>query len=362
MYSFDALEFAGWMRARWSVIAISCGVAVLVAVISSLAQPSRYTATATLIIQPPGGNDPRAALAVSSVYLESLKIYERFALSDTLFLRAMDHVHIREGSSGSAESLKSQTLKVSKPSGVALLEISATRKDPREAQALVRYIAEQTVELNQSLIAQSSQDIAAAYSTQLNAARERMERALQAQTAFAASRPVESLENEVQGVLDLQYSLQRDLARARADLANASAGNKDDEFLAGQIASANARIIVLDTQIRELTGRLEKQGSQLEVRKAGRELLDIELRAARGAWESATNKLNDAFSSSQLRGERLQILDPGTVPQSPSSPNMRLNVLAAIIISFAGSLMYLAFRFTNTRLIHARAEFTHSLR
>lgn len=155
MYTFDALEFAIWMRARWAVIAISCGVAILLAVTFSLAQPSRYTATATVIIQSPGGNDPRAALGVSPVYRESLKSYERFALSDTLFLRAMEKVPIREGSSGSAESLKRQVLKVSRTAGVALLEISATLQNPREALALARYIAEQTAELNRSLIAQS---------------------------------------------------------------------------------------------------------------------------------------------------------------------------------------------------------------
>ena len=36
------------------------------------------------------GTDPRAAIAISQVYLESLKTYESFASSDTLFLQALE--------------------------------------------------------------------------------------------------------------------------------------------------------------------------------------------------------------------------------------------------------------------------------
>lgn len=346
MHSFDAVEFARWVRDRWAVPAVACAVAVLLAFAFNIAQPKRYTATASVLIQPPGGSDPRAALAVSPVYLESLKSYERFASSDTLFLRAVQTLHIGEASTTSADSLKRQALKVTKPAGVALLEISATLKAPKEAQALAFYVAQQTVEMNRTLIALGSQDALTEYRTQLAAAGERLDAAQKAQTAFAAAQPVESLENEVQEAFDLRYRLERDLSSARADA--------PDE---------PTRISVIESQIRELTGRLAKQGSQLEERKARREMLEADQRAARGAWETAGNRINEALSSSQIRGERLQIIDPGTVPQHPSSPNMILNLLAAGIIALAGSFLYLALRFTTRRMMDVTAdEFTRSLR
>ena len=76
---FDALEFVDYIRRRWLTIAIACGVALGIALIASLMLPKQYTATASILIQAPAGNDPRAATAVSPVYLESLKSFETLA-------------------------------------------------------------------------------------------------------------------------------------------------------------------------------------------------------------------------------------------------------------------------------------------
>src|SRR5437764_14035336 len=94
--AFDAVEFAGYVRARWRGILICCAAALLLSGVGSLFLPKRYTATASLLIEPPAGLDPRGATAVSPVYLESLKTFEHVASSDTLFLEALDHLHIRE--------------------------------------------------------------------------------------------------------------------------------------------------------------------------------------------------------------------------------------------------------------------------
>ena len=124
---FDPLHFAAYLRDRWPAVTISCGVAVCLAFAVSEVLPRKYTATASILIQPPGGNDPRAATQVSPIYLESLKSYERFASSDTLFVRAIDAVHARdEGGGGPVEAFKRRVLKVSKPASMAVLEIGVT--------------------------------------------------------------------------------------------------------------------------------------------------------------------------------------------------------------------------------------------
>ena len=93
--SFDAVDFALYLRSRWRVALIACATALAIAGTAAALLPRRYTATATLIIQPPASADPRAALAVSPVYLESLKTYLNFATSDTLFLRALNELGLR---------------------------------------------------------------------------------------------------------------------------------------------------------------------------------------------------------------------------------------------------------------------------
>ncbi|HMC60818.1 MAG TPA: hypothetical protein VKJ01_16630, partial [Candidatus Solibacter sp.] len=42
-----------------------------------------------------------------------------------------------------------------------------------------------------------------------------------------------------------------------------------------------------------------------------------------------------------FRGERLRLIDPGIVPERPSSPNIPLNVLAALFLGLVLPIVYL---------------------
>jgi len=365
---FDALDLVSYVRERWQVIAISCGVAVCLALGVSMALPRKYTATATILIQAPGGNDPRAATAVSPVYLESLKSYEHFASSDSLFARALDAAHARESTGGPIESLRRAVLKVSKPQGTALLEISATLRDPEKAQALARYVAEQTVELNRSLDVQSTTDLTNEFRTQFATAKARYESARQAHNAFAAAEPVEGLENEFQETADLKFRLERDLGDSRTELAGYAGQHpqspEDQEWVRRQAESTQAKIASLERQTRELAATLANKGPALEARRVRRDALVDNEKVALGAMETANTKLNDMLTSVGFHGERLQVIDRGMVPQRPSSPDTMLNVVAALLVSFIGSVVWLAFAFSRARLLSVRSEraYSHSLR
>ena len=82
MQSPDAFRYFGYLRLRWRFVAASCLTAIVVATAVSLLLPREYTATARILIESPAGADPRSAVAVSPIYLESLKTYEHFAGSD----------------------------------------------------------------------------------------------------------------------------------------------------------------------------------------------------------------------------------------------------------------------------------------
>jgi uncharacterized protein involved in exopolysaccharide biosynthesis len=73
------------------------------------------------------------------------------------------------------------------------------------------------------------------------------------------------------------------------------------------------------------------------------------LRAARGEYEAANTKLNDIRASAMFRGERLQVIDPGIVPRKPSSPNLLLNITAALLIALVVSVLYLSVQFSSAR-------------
>jgi succinoglycan biosynthesis transport protein ExoP len=148
----EAYRFISYMVSRWRLVAGSCLTAVVLATTVSLILPRQYTATARILIEPPAGADPRSTLAVSQIYLESLKTYEYFANSDSLFQKAANRFQLRAlAGAKPIESLKKQVLKIGIVRNTRILEIGATVPDARRAQSLAQYIAAETVGLNGSL-------------------------------------------------------------------------------------------------------------------------------------------------------------------------------------------------------------------
>src|SRR5262245_7706336 len=141
-------------------MAICCTAAIAIALAISLAMPREYTATARIVVEPPAGADLRSAMAVSPVYLESLKTYEHFASSDSVFRNAIDSLQLRTTLGAKPiESLKNRVLKVAIVRNTRILEISATLPDPRKAQALASLIAQSTVDLSRTLVSEGDQTL-----------------------------------------------------------------------------------------------------------------------------------------------------------------------------------------------------------
>jgi len=356
----EGLEFAGYLWRRRALLAIACTSALTLAGIGSVLLPARYTATASILIEPPGGNDPRSATAVSTVYLESLKTYERLASSDTLFEHALDELHIRQRYPGvSTESLKRRILEVSKPASTTILDISATVSDPKSAQALAQYIAERTVALQVSLDRQTDEDLSKEPQRIFDAAKARRQAAEKAKDQFTKATPLEALDKEVLLTGELKLEVGKELARARAELANyigqqqAPQPNDIGEGQSGwtrfQITATRTKIRDLESQDRQLLQALNAKGSLLEDLRRKRDALDAELKSARADEEAENTKLSDVKSSSAARGVRLKILDPGIVPQRPSFPNLPLNLAVALVLSLLASIGYVAIRFAYDR-------------
>lgn len=379
MYSSDGLEFLEYVWGRRMTIAATCATALAIAGGASLLLTPRYTATASVLIEPPGGNDPRAATAVSPVYLESLKTYQLLASSDTLFARALDDLQLRrEFPNTSIESLKRRILSLNKPANTSILEISATLDDPRQAQALAQYIAEHTVALNANLDDRSNQAILKEPQRIFDDAAVRRARAEKVRDEFTRANSVETLSNEVSAAEDLRREVELELTRAKAELAEdlarqqttqAAESNAPPPVASGQeswtaleIVSARARIQELEGQDKQLQDSLSKKEQALEGLGHLRDMLDAELKSARADEEAAQTKLGDVRAASAFRGVRLTVLDPSIVPQRPSFPNTPLNLAIALAFSLAASIAFLAIRFAHGRIRRAHADPVYSLR
>ncbi|HYV63973.1 MAG TPA: hypothetical protein VE958_14920 [Bryobacteraceae bacterium] len=371
---FDPIEYLAFLRRNWKFAAIAMGTAVALTAAASILLPKQYTATATLVIEPPGGMDPRGATAVSSIYLESLKSYEQYAASDSLFERARQKFHLEEGpGSAATETLRRRVLRVLKLPETKVLQIRATLRDPQQAQALVQFLAEETVSLNRTVGNQSEHDALSEVRKQVEEAGGKLVQARDQYNAAAAGGTQAVLSDEVRDLSDLKGRLNEQMAEANTSLAelsaragvqtNGVAPPESRENLPQEIAAARARVTALAGQIARVTQDLNQKAAALAAVRARTERSADQLRAADAAFEAMSRRANELAGSSGLRTEQLRIIDPGIVPQQPSFPNPPLFTGAALLISAMLCLAWLSLRYgweqqrARTLFRKSRSEF-----
>lgn len=331
----DPYEFLADLRRRWRVIAGACALAVGLTVAISLLWPKQYTATARILIEPPAGSDVRASVAVSPIYLESLRTYEHFAASDNLFQRALERFGLRtEAPSRSIESWKRRVLEVEIPRNTRILEIRVTLHDPRKAHELAKFLAAETVAMSRSVSREGDVELLRAAEQQLEAARSARQRAEAAWSDLIRRQSTAPVQAELESLAARRFTLERALASAEA----ARAENPNRPELEARVAYYRSEL----GRIEEESGR---QQQLLAARMAERERLEAERKLAEAAYEAAEARVRDARAAIGLRGERLTLVDPGIVPEKPSFPNLFVNVLAALVAALVFSLLYLSLRF-----------------
>jgi tyrosine-protein kinase Etk/Wzc len=337
--SFDVFEYIDFLRTRWKFPAFACGVAIVAALATGLLLPKRYTATATVLIDPPAGGDPRIATAVSTVYLESLKTYELLATNDQLFVRAAARFHLRDQDESPIESLKRRVLKVDKLRETRALQISVTLPDPVAAQAVAQFIAEGAVELSRAGGKEADE---AMIDDAAKAAEMMQARLNDAETAWqtaAGARSVEALRSEVSDDSFLKSHVEEQLLEEQTSLAS------DPKDAGG----ARARIDLLQRRTAELAHTIDQKSTAVARQTTREEGLQAALTSARASYEAAAQRLVNLRGSRGARTEWLHVVDPGIIPQRPSSPNLPLILIGAAFLAFFGSGLYLTISFSLTR-------------
>lgn len=333
----ELFSYIGFVRARARTIAVSCVTATVLAAGISLLMPRQYTATSRIVIEPPAGTDPRAAVAVSPIYLESLKTYEQFASSDSLFQTAVDRFGIRAvAGNRPVESLKKSVLKIALLRNTRILEISATLPDPRKAQALAQFMAESTVELSRTVAASGDRDLLQEMERQRQQVSSQLDAADAAWAELSQREPVDALEAEGENTSILRSTVEEQLSAADVEVAES----------ASDLASAKTRRSELQQQLQAIRKREEERDRTLAARLAHRERLDAGRKALRAQLAGIDTQLREASGAAAFRGERLKIVDNGIVPERPSSPNFPLNTAAAFLLGLALPLVWLALEFS----------------
>jgi uncharacterized protein involved in exopolysaccharide biosynthesis len=338
--TFNSAEYIEFLRARWRWVAAAVAAAAVVALVVCLLLPKQYTAKATLVIDPPGG-DQRPATSVSPVYLESLKSYESFASSDTLFAKACEKFHLLDGQGAPAlETFKRKVLRVDKLKDERVLEMTVTLPNPAQAQALVQYLAEETVTLSHDLGHAGDKEPLEQVQGPLDAATAGLEKARAESAAVTAAGSESVLEGEAQGLADLRARTEAQRIEANLTLAD-SVARGDQEGA----ASARARVAALAADVASLQKDIDAKASALAALRARRMHADDVLRASEITFENARGRVQEVISSTRFRSEQLRVVDPGIVPQRPSSPNFLLTIVAAVALSLVACLIWLTLQF-----------------
>jgi uncharacterized protein involved in exopolysaccharide biosynthesis len=344
-------EVLAYLCTRWRFIAIACGAATVLSFAASMAMTRQYTATVSIAIDPPAGSDGRTSGAISPIYLESLRAFEFYAGSDSLFEQAVEKFHLRTRETDAVELLKRRILKVTKVKDSKILQIRATLPDPRQAQDVAQFMAGETVKLSRTAAQGADRQVLPAAEQQLTDARVRYADALKAYTELSARLPVEGLQSEIESLQEVSSRTLRDATEAEADAEDYAtrektmiADSSPAEELHGvhqDAVSRKARAVLVRQQAKDMQAALLSKGAELSRNTAARKHFETELTIAQTTLEAGAARVAEIKAASGSRGEVLNIIDPGILPQRPSSPNVALNVVASFSIALITSAVYL---------------------
>jgi uncharacterized protein involved in exopolysaccharide biosynthesis len=352
--SFDGFQYVDYMRGRWRFALVACCVAFGLSLGISLSRSKKYSATVRIMIEPPAGLEARPP-GVSQNYWQSLRSFLLFASSDSLFQEAADHFVLRDAKKQQPIGvLKRSILDVDIPRDTNVLEITTTLPDPHMAQAFANYLAGRIVDLNERVIRRDDQELISAAEGELAQARARLNEAESAWSSFVTSEPVDNLKEELAALEQLSAKEREQLASTDLDIAgnedrektlSAAARAGELEEVQSELRSARAAAATMRKQMQDLDSSIRGKQLLLNQRTALREKYADERKAAQSLYESIQGRIADARATAGSRGERLRIIDPGIVPDRPSSPNITLNILVTLLAAAVLSLLYLTLEF-----------------
>jgi uncharacterized protein involved in exopolysaccharide biosynthesis len=353
--TFDPIEYLNFLARRWKLAAACVGVAVIAAGALALALPKRYTAMATLVIESPAASDPRAGTQVSPIYLESLKSYEEFASSDSLFLKACEKFGLLEGAA-SIESLKSRVLRVDKLKDTKILQVRVTLPDPKKAQAMAQYVAEETVTLNRSIAMENDTRSLDALRGQVEEARKRLGVA-RAEHARVVSEAPPALAQEVRSLAELLNGLREQQTAGTAEVAELQAreaslkkfGQADLGNVTERLAGVLARQKDVDLSAAAMEKKLAEKSARLTELEEKRDTAADKVAEEETAYRELQRRATEMSGATGLKSEQLRIIDPGIAPQRPSFPNVPLFVVGALVLSFSMTLAWLSLQYGLAR-------------
>jgi uncharacterized protein involved in exopolysaccharide biosynthesis len=343
---FSAPALLRHLLSRKGVIASAVLAAAGVSFLGTLLLTKQYTAEVRLLIEPPGGTDPRSALVISPMYLDSLKTFVLMASSSELFAQAMDELELREPSDRtSLAALQASTLDVEMIPSTRVLSIRATLPNPAKAHALAAWMAEAVVRRNEQIQSASATARAEAATKARDATAREVREAEESLLTAARQNPTGGLEAEVEALVSNRTSLREELRFLELRLSEMAAGSISGPAAPEGAVRLGRRAEQLRSSVAELDQKIEEREARAARAAAEQMSLEVRLKAAQEVLTGAQNRLLAETSMGAASGERLHIIDRGSTPERPSSPNVAVHVIAASVLALVGCVFILFVQF-----------------
>ena len=196
---------------------------------------------------------------------------------------------------------------------------------------------EQTVELNRNSSSSADREFVAAAE-------------IEQQQAAAQFRAAETALDDARRRIPTPQALDGDLAQLREHRAQVqrlalmnTLAVSDPDGRGKERAATDAAM--LREQQRSLEAEMAVKQKLLAERAAEIDRLAAEYNAAREARLQSERRRRDAQGMAGQRSERISLLDPGFVPERPSSPSLPLNLLVAVALALMASMVWLTAQF-----------------
>ena len=117
-------------------------------------------------------------------------------------------------------------------------------------------------------------------------------------------------------------------------------GGSNIDEIRKQASSARVRLEEMRKQVQALDRQAAEREKLLSTRLAHRDQLEAERKAGTTALAAIETRLREARGDAGHHGERLRVVDPGIVPERPSSPNIPLNIAVALLLGLILPILY----------------------
>jgi uncharacterized protein involved in exopolysaccharide biosynthesis len=333
------------IRSRALLIFLTLAVTVAVAGVLTYLAPTKYSGSASLVLNYDGRNPFDQTTTTTTAQLASSYVATQLDIirSQKVALKVVDQLGLdrnpgwREAYAAAdagptpirewiaaqiMDNLDAEQL----PNSSRVLTITYEATGATEAAKLANAYAQAYVATALELTVEPARRNAAWFDRQLKTMRARLEESRSQVSSMQAQRGVVSIDDKLGAESSRLDEISRNLVAAQMATASARARNLGENHPEYQAALQ---------QERALSGQYEAQKRNILRLQAQRDELDTlsnEVSTQEQNYEATLQTYFRSAMESQFNQTNIAILSPATAPSAPSSPNIPLNMIAAVVL------------------------------